>query len=769
MLSTNPSMQKSTPRMVYTGAKNEGLGQAVYEEIPLPQHLPHCYFFSEMGPDYPILTPSEVFYDRFGRKTTDPSHPYFNHATGMLNIFLGESSTILAERVIPPNAKKAFLRLSVELIPTELPVYQRQADGRFVYAYNSVTKMSEPVVDETKPPIIGWRVVWHTDVTPYSAAGPNAVLYGGAGGPINYRTGSTESNSDPDLILGQVDGTPTQSKIYAIFDAEVATYGKHGNRLGLSIQALTDTSDPAINETIYQSVKAVPYRLRIQRLADNMLLPDTIPALDGDDDIMMILKENVVDPTLLTPLSFSKYFIKAYGNPNSLNSKAGPFSRVKVYQDNLSKVLELLTQGDSLTDPANPVTGEVAYQMEYYSKGGDVDYTKPENRHMLNILTGVDAKGIPAFSFDVSHSDDFGGVRFDEDGIIYASGGDDGLILDQYGHPDELANIRLLDEIVRQKALTYGISGPNLLNIARYPASAIWDSGYSIETKYALMGITARRKDVVVVTGIHRIADFAPAIGNAPPVWGYIGELEESEKRAIASNLYSNAQMIKESIVDGTGASRIAIIRGDSAPYDARIPYNTPFTFDVAYKTTKYMGNTSGDWDGRYAYDNETVKVLTYVGELEGNQNDLTEPQANRYWDVGTAYPLFWDDRSLFWPYLRTVHAEPSSKMTSLEFVFGTCTGVKEAYKVWAILVGSNLEEDQFVERSNQMIMDRLNPAKRFASKFRISVDTKITAADKKRKYSWTTEITYSGGDYKTVNVLKISAQSSDFTSGQQP
>lgn len=768
MLSTNPSMLKSTPRMVYTGAKNVGLGQAVYEEIPLPQHLPHCYFFSEMGPANPTLTTSEVFYERYGRKTTDPAHPYFNHATGMLNIFLDQGRTILAERVIPPNAKKAFLRLSVELIPTELPVYQRQADGRFVYSYNPTTKMNEPVVDTSKPAIIGWRVVWHTDITPYSTAGNSALQYGEAGGPINFRSGSTASNSDPSLTLGKVAGSPTQSKLYAIFDVEVATFGKHGNRLGLSIQALTDTSDPAINETIYQYAKSVPYRLRIQRLADNMLLPDTIPALDGDDDIMMILKDNVVHPVEQTPLSFSKYFIKAYGDPNSLNSKAGPFSRVKVYQDNLSKVLDFLTQGDAVTDPSHPVTGEVAYQTQYYAKGGDVDYSMPENRHMLNILTGVDAKGIPAFSFDVSHSDDFGGVRFDEDGIIYASGGDDGLVLDQYGHPDHLANLKLLDEIVRQKALNYGISGPNLLNIARYPASAYYDSGYSVDTKYALMGITARRKDVVVITGIHRVADFAPAIGNAPKVWGYVGQLEESEKRSVASNLYSNAQMIKESIVDGTGASRIAIIRGDSAPFDPRIPYNVPFTFDIAYKASQYMGSTSGDWDGRYAFDDETVKVLSYVGELDADENDLTEPQANRYWDVGTAYPLYWDTQSLFWPYLRTVHAEPSSKMTSLEFVFGTCTGVKEAYKVWAILVGSNLEEEQFVERSNQMIMDRLNAAKRFASKFRITVDTKITAADKKRKFSWTTEITYSGGDYKTVNVLKISAQSSDFTTSGQ-
>ncbi len=762
MLSTNPSLDQSYPRLVYGGVTQAELGGATYEEVPLPQHLPHCWFFAKFGTDKPVITPSAVFNDRYGADTLLPSKPFFNHATGMANIFLGQGRTILAERLIPPNAKKAMLRVSLELIPTEIPVYERHPDGRFVYAVNATTGAYDRVATAA-PPIKGWNVVLHKTRTPFAAAGPDAGKFGMAGAGIDYRLGSVESNTDATHKLGMIGGVAQQSRIYALFDAEIATHGKYGDSIGLEIKALTADSSPSINMTTLTATKTFPYSLRTMVLGDNTLIPSAVATLDGDDTIQLILKDNVVSPTEGTPLSFAQHFIRAYGDPNSINGKAGPFGRVHVYSKNITEILKLLINGDA----AKGISGEKDYADKYFAAGGDVDYARVENQHLLNILTGVDYKGIPAFAFDVSNSDDFGGIRFDEGNVIYADGGDDGLILDEFGHPDRKANLRLLDELVREKAKNYGVLGPNMLNIARYPASAYYDSGFSVDTKIAMMTITAKRKDVVVITGLHRIADFKPAFGNEAPEWDYVGTLTESEKRSIASNLYSNAQMIPESIIDGTGASRIVIVRGDSLPYDARIPYNTPFTFDVAYKASRYMGSSNGNWDGRYAFEDPTVKVLEYVGQLD-DTHDLTEPQAARFWEVGTCYPLYWNPSSLYWPYLRTVHAEPSSPLTSLEYVFGTCTAVKEAHKVFAILVGSNLEEAQFVERSNQLITDRLNSAIRFASKFRITVDTKITAADKKRRYSWTTEITFASGDYKTVNNLKIKAASSDFVNSQQ-
>lgn len=762
MLSTNPSLDQSYPRLVYGGVTQAQLSGPEYVEVPLPQHLPHCYFFAKYGTDKPVITPSNVFSDRYGADTLLPSKPYFNHATAMVSVFTGQGRTILGERLIPPNAKKSMLRVSLELIPTEVPVYKRHPDGRFVLELDEDTGVYERV-DSGAPKKVIWRGVIHKSVTPYATAGSDAAKFGLAGGPINYRTGDVVSSIDPDVKLGEVGGVPQQSKIFALWDAEMATFGKYGDNIGVEISALTELTTPAINTSILASTKAFPYSLRTMVLGENSLIPMPIATLDGDDTIPMILKSNVVMPVEETPLSFETYFTRAYGDPNATNRKAGPFGRVHVYSKNISDLLALLIEGDA----ANNVTGERDYASEYMGVGGEIDYNDTQNYHMLNFLTGVDHKGIPAFALDVSESDDFGGIRIDSGNVIYASGGDDGLILDAFGHPDRLANLRLLDELVRQKMMNYGVLGANMLNLARYPSSAYYDSGFSLETKKAMMAITALRKDIVVVTAIHRIADFKPAIGVAEPVWDYVGQLTESEKRSISSNLYSTAQMIPESIIDGTGASRIAIIRGDTLPYDERIPYNLPLTFDVAYKASRYMGSSNGNWDPRFAFEEPAIKILEYVGQLD-DTHDLTEPQAARFWEVGTCYPLYWDPNSLYWPYLRTVHSEPSSPLTSLEYVFGTCTAVKEAYKVFAILVGSNLEEEQFIERSNQLITDRLNSAVRFASKFRIIVETKITAADKKRRYSWTTEITFASGDYKTVNSLKIKAASSDFMNNQQ-
>ncbi len=760
MISTNPSMAKSHPRMVYTGIKQGILGSIPYETTPLPQHLAHIFTFTERGKTLPqITTPADVI-PRYGKKTIDQSQPFYTHASAMTKVFTDLGQTVILERLQPPNAKTAMLRLSAELVPAEINLYSRAADGKIIYVLNNTTGLYEPTITGTA---LGWRVVIHKSISMYSSV-DHSNEFGRAGAPKPYRLGDVVSSEDPDVTLGEIDGDAQQSNIYALFDLEVASFGSYGDKQGVLITAPNTNTSPTVDLAILRNTQAFPFVIQCVEATDNSLIPTPIATLDGDESMQMILKENIVHPTLGTPMSFGDSFVKTYGDPQSISKPPGPFGRAHVYQDNINELLDKLINGATVA--GNAILGEKTYYAQYTAKGGDVDFRDPANMHMLNFLTGIDHNDIPYYGFDVSNSAGFGGLNIEDGAAIYASGGDDGLIKDINGRPDTLANLKLLDDLVAQRATNYGILGPNMLNLARYPASAYWDSGFSIDTKKLLMTITSKRKDVVVITGIHRVADMILSTSGPDPVWGYVGQLTELETASIAADLYSAAQLVPESTIDGTGACRIAIVRGQSAPYDPRVRYNLPMTFDVAFKAAQYMGNSNGNWDGRYAWDDENVKIISYVGDLD-DTNDLTEPQQERLWDKGTCYPVYIDDRRLCWPMLRTVHNEPTSPLVALEFVFGCTTAVKEAHRVWIELCGSNLDENQFVERSNAKLAQRLNSQTRFAGKFTIEITTEITASDRKRRYSWQTVIVFKSGPYRTVNKLILQGDTDTFSNAQ--
>lgn len=755
MLSTNPSMGKTTPRVVFPGLTQGRLPVPIPEVTTRPQAMQHCYFLAERGSVLPTITPSAIFTARYGESTLSETSPYFTHATEMTKIPLELGHIIMAERLIPPDAKKSMLRISIEEIPCEIPLYERNEDGTYVYVANPVTGVPELQIEST---IIGRRLVVHSSRVMYAG---NALNFGAAGGPINYRLGSVNSTFDEDVVLGVVNETPMQSRIYPIMDLEIADFGKYGDRIGLLLEVLTNTTTPAIDTGLMYSTQAFPLSLKVREASVDGLIPQTLFNRDGDDGIPFILKQNVIDPISKLPTSISDILLKAYGNQGLSAVMPGPLGRVHVYNDNIDELLTLLIEGETLPGGIE-VLGEASFAAQYTLAGGEFDFTVAENRHLLNYFTGVDNKNIPMFSFDVRNSAGFGGLNLEDGELIYASGGSDGLPVDANGRPDRLATLQLMDSLFRQKMQDFGVAAsPDMTNLARYPTTIYPDSGWSYQTKLAMMRITRRRKDIIPIIATRSIADNIAAVGNTT-VWGYQPALTAEQERSIAAALNSEAQMSPESVVDGTSATRIVIVRGHAPALNPRINRHLPNTFDVVKKIADMAGDTSGNWDGRYSFDLEAVKTLKYIGGIDQDY-EMTEPDADKTWESGTNYPLYMNPTVLFWPYLRTVHRESASPMTSLEFVLGTCTAVKEAHRIWAELCGSNLEAGQFVERSNLKLMTALNSQIRFAGKFQIEVETEITSADDARNYSWTTTIRFRSPAYRYVNNLRIVGESSQF------
>lgn len=754
MLSTNPSMRRSTPRMIYTGIKKGIRGSIPFESSPVTQHVPQFFFLAEKGDDVPRLTQSQYFTALYGDETLNPNSDFFHHPSLGLRVALNRGQTILAERIIPPNAKKPMIRCSIELIPAEMPDYERNDDGSFDYDVDG-----NPISNGTA---IKHNVIVHFDRDMYAG---NELQFGRAGGSKTYRSGSLVSSLDTNVSLGEVNGLPQQSMIYPLFDVEHAEFGKGGDSTAMFIQALTSTTSPQIDLTTMRATRVFPFLVTLKQLPKNSAIPDIIQTVTGEDSMQMYLKDNISDPITGNQIGFADTFIRKYGDPSGVRRSKGPFGRVHVYSQNLTEILDKLVNG--ATYGSVVVEGEASYSAEYLAVGGDVDYSNPANLHRLNFLTGLDENDIPMYSFTTQYSAHFGGMNVEDGALVYATGGNDGLIYDATGKADRWANLKLLDELTRNRLNAFGVqSQPNMLNIVRYPVTALYDTGYSKLTKEAMMAVTSRRKDVYVMTSLSRVAEYITVTnsgtGSSTEEWTPMPRQTTAQLQSFAAYLYSRAQMIPESTVDGTDASRIMIVKGEGESFDPSYPLRTSFIFDVIDKSSAYFGSTSGNWDPASNYAERDNKNLLLIGSID-EENDISEPVADNLWENGCIYPLFRTPDTLYWPFLRGVHRDPTSPLVALEFIVACCTAVKEANSVFADLVSLDLPPNVFVERSNEALSQRLDPKTRFAGSFEIRVTTEITSADAQRTYSWTTTIEIIAQGYRTVNRLQIVGSSADF------
>ena len=132
-MSTNYS---SKPRYDLIGTKDESIRQEVLEEITLPQHCTYAQLFAAWGTSQPTLFRGTGAVRMYGSETFDETSKFFTHQSNFINVFNRNGNPAMYHRMVPPNATKAILRVSVEIIKTELAQYARNEDGSYRYEYN---------------------------------------------------------------------------------------------------------------------------------------------------------------------------------------------------------------------------------------------------------------------------------------------------------------------------------------------------------------------------------------------------------------------------------------------------------------------------------------------------------------------------------------------------------------------------------------------------------------------------------------------------------
>lgn len=758
---------KATPYVYLRGPKSVGERGAQRTAEQIPMHCPVQIVLAARGRSEPQWITSNAK-KAWGGETFDRNGPYWNHSNLMAEIWAGNSNMFLGIRAKPANARTALLRLSVEMIVADIPVYERSSDGSLIIN-NGV-----PVVKEV---IIGTRLITHTGTSMYQ---PDNAAFGKGNVIENYRDGSTVVNG---RALGEVtlaDGTkvPTRSKLLPIHDLEVDSFGRYGNNVGVSYGTPTTVDPQPIDAVAVETNKAYFYRLACWERPDVNSTPVLQPGQAGENANDLTFKEGTTYPANKKAASISKNFIKTYQliNDPQFPNEYGPFGRSHVYNNNISQILTMVTGGFVYTTTAGDVqvVGEKAYDLtaEEYGRTEGLSFADPKNLNLFNFLTGHDINNVPYFAVDARSSHLFGGVSLANNAVIYASGGSDGLWYNADGSPADLVNLRQLDLAARQ-IFTNPDQMYQLGNMFRYPISAVWDSGWSMKTKLAMIDMLGLRPDIAVWTGTQSVIDdFVNIPGRTPePLyldgdvstvptdstellggWDWCEVNDDTTELARGNQLRARYNLFPASSYHST-STLFGAIWGHGEKFINEDSYDgiLPFSFDRANQISKFCGGPS--WEEGQRPNVWPNNVVSLFATAKNTYRKL--PAMNKFWDAGINYVQFADTKGLFWPAQQTVYPNDTAPMNGINTMMAILFCQRAWCNVWKYLTGrDDLDDEQLIQESDRLMLAELE--NRFGAGVGYNVESDILQADKEAGYIWRGRVNLFTNTPKTVAIFDV-------------
>lgn len=445
---------KSTPRTIYRGIQDVS-GRVPTPSAPeRPTHLPKVWFFAKEGPTEPMLVAADAIANIYNPDSFDERGKFTTHATILMNQFIGAGNGVMCHRVIDPKAKPpAGYRLCADVLETELPEYERNADGTFV-------------LDATGNPVPTGNVINGREVKfvvePIGVDVDGATLFGRGQQRAGDRT----------------DGT-NQSIRVPIYDSQVNFQGSYGNDIANRFWAPDQNSLDPVNVDFIAKYKAYPFRFVMLRRGTPIATPGIVSSVYGEQYVEVTLKPDLVD----TDTGIGKYLgtdvIPRYQDLDSteVGPQYSPIGRIHVYENYLADLIQELYETEYAAQPA----------------GIDSDFDGSEDeQYKFNLLGGVHSSGAPYSTYHIV-SDETNAQRMSELSNIYCVGGDDG----------EISNA-MLDDLIDLHVNGYADENSELQTHALYPESIIYDSGSRLSTKYNLIKFIAVRKDTSVVLSCHQ-------------------------------------------------------------------------------------------------------------------------------------------------------------------------------------------------------------------------------------------------------------------------
>lgn len=700
----------------------------------LPDSLPIVYTFAQKGDRTPRYVSGAALNAVYGTRTWEADSKYFTHQTAMAKIHAGNSG-IMVQRLVPPNAKAALVRLSLLVAPCRLPLWKRAANGGYLYTGSGVNAALVQDVDDTGELafVNGYRTVivvgdakYPLEKQAFGQADP--ILLAGYGATLNAKgesLGTYQDGAGMDII--------SDATLYPIMDALVLGEGEEGNGTGIRLRSTAARDREKVDFALVEQLRSMLYRTSIVERSASGVSLRTVQTVTGADFLDLGFGDDLTMPSNRMPLSMQNRLFEDYDlNAPGYVPEPGPFESVHVYHDSLNDMLERLTQGEVIDGVT--ISGEAAFDEKAEQYGRDPDYAfgKEGNAALFNFLLNADYNGVPYFAVDVSKSASFDGLAPAKDLVIFAQGGEDGLPMKANGQPDRLAILLLLDQMVQDELESFGEKTyARVLDMARYPIRGFWDSGFSLDTKKMALSLLSKRPDMYVILGTQSIADW---IGNYDDPANFVLRQAntDDEDRAIALELSNAAYLHPESEVFGTQVCRAMVI-GHAGQLLTEYPRPlVPLTFDFASKVSNFMG--APKWRDQYAFDLEGRKEVTIMQRI--NNTWKTPAGYDQSWENNLVYVQYADRRNLFYPQFQTVYRDDTSVLNDAFVMMACCSLQWLHFQVWRELTPTGaMSDDKLIETSDRKLAEKVKD--RYNGRFVIEPETTITPSDEQNGRSW--------------------------------
>ena len=336
-----------------------------------------------------------------------------------------------------------------------------------------------------------------------------------------------------------------------------------------------------------------------------------------------------------------------------------------------------------------------------------------------------------------SYDDQNERVLLDKDVDLYLVGGTEGGF--QTGEGDAAKEIETAERDNLVDKFTYDFLklriNPQIVDKFRYPFTHIYDCGYSMTTKYAMIDFLDIRDDVGVELSTQ-------ALFSGKWATGFAREIKLNDQAKDIANglvLRERALLMKESVLNGTECMRASIYTQAGVPIGSTL-YNTvlpvaanyadpvPFTLWSAVQHAMY-GNTN-------QMSAQEPRGLPYsYNEMfrSWNWTNYSEPMKEKTWNAGLNYCQYADMKRIFYPALRTVYREETSVLVDQWVVDALIYTKHECRKAWAKFSGRN-DKQAIIEDAIKNYLEA-TLADLYNGKYGFSVDVYKTEEEQKIGY----------------------------------
>lgn len=688
----------------------------------------------------------------YGNKTFDKDSAFYHHSTEFLSGMAGLGIPMFVKRFIPEGATKAMLRVSLELIATDLPNYERNSDGTIKQTVDPVTGIATAVTNGT---VQGTRAIIHVGVSQFA---PENRQFAAANIMDDFREGSVAVNGK---FLGEItraDGSKEhpKSRLYPIMDLEVDSEGEYGNNIGLVLEVPTlKQVNPANISNVIKN-KAFPLRVSVVEREDRYTTPQVVPSLKSELQLDVFMKTRAVDHISGKNISFARKLIENFNRKMTATETPiwGPFGNIHVYEKNLNEIQQMLCEGYAYTDTDGNdivIAGEGSYDDDAFDYGRTVDHalSQPLNFGLFNVFTGRDVNDVPYFSFDVRDSLMFGGVAVNSESVVYADGGEDGLWSFADGSPATLVNLKLLDDAMRNFLNTFGRGKDQLKDILRYPITQVVDTGWSLDTKLAHSNILSARPDIHMEIGTQAVAEKGNVTVDLGPVykgystntevalstelldgWNWQPRLTAEQDEAIATRLRTFFSLTPESVFFGTPVMRVHVFGHSGFDVDDTYERPLPGSFDRGLAMARFTGVTG--WDKASDFTENDNRKPMFLKDMSYSYRD--EDVADSAWATGMNFLRSHDIVDHFWPAIQSIYPHQDSILANAKFVLVASKCHYYGMEIWRSISGENKTDEQFKQELEDEAYRIIGG--KFTEDVRIVVEAILTEADVARGYS---------------------------------